>query len=66
MVIILAYFRIVQINPDDWNYLYTKGLGYYRQGRINEAHEITKKAWDLRSHAFLPFSSMDARDNDTF
>jgi tetratricopeptide (TPR) repeat protein len=40
--------QALKINPDDWNLLYTKGLGYYKQGKVEEAHEILKKAWDIR------------------
>ena len=35
-------------NPDNWNLLYLKGLGYFKQGNVKEAHDILKKAWDLR------------------
>lgn len=35
-------------NPDDWNYLDTKGWGYYKQGRYEEALKVLKDAWELR------------------
>ena len=38
----------LKIEPDNGDFLYTKGLGYYKQGRLEEASELLKKAWDLR------------------
>ncbi len=40
--------KALEIEPDNANFLYVKGLGYYKQGRIQEAYEILNKAWDLR------------------
>jgi len=40
--------QTLRINPDIADLLYAKGLGYYKQGKLSEAHDITKKAWDLR------------------
>jgi tetratricopeptide (TPR) repeat protein len=38
----------LEIEPDNGDFLYTKGLGLYKQGRFEEASEVLKKAWDLR------------------
>jgi tetratricopeptide (TPR) repeat protein len=38
----------LKIAPENWDFLYLKGLGYFKQGKVEEAHEILKKAWDLR------------------
>jgi len=35
-------------NPDNYNYLHTKGWGLYKQGKYKEALEILQKSWDLR------------------
>ena len=35
-------------SPDNYNYLHTKGWGFYKQGKYNEALEILQKSWDLR------------------
>jgi tetratricopeptide (TPR) repeat protein len=40
--------QALKFEPDNGYLLYTKGLGYYKQGKVKEAHEILKKAWDLR------------------
>jgi tetratricopeptide (TPR) repeat protein/TolB-like protein len=34
--------------PDNYNYLHTKGWGLYKQGKYKEALEILQKSWDLR------------------
>lgn len=39
---------VLKKNPDYWDYLYTYGLGLYKKEEDKEAHEILKKAWDLR------------------
>jgi tetratricopeptide (TPR) repeat protein len=40
--------QALKINPDNWNFLFTKGLGCFKQGKLKEAQEILTKAWDLR------------------
>jgi tetratricopeptide (TPR) repeat protein len=40
--------KIVESNPDNYNYLHIKGWGFYKQGKYNEALEILQKSWDLR------------------
>jgi tetratricopeptide (TPR) repeat protein len=60
----LAYFLIVndrnineglglvdntlELSPDNYNYLHTKGWGLYKQGKYQEALETLQKSWDLR------------------
>ena len=36
------------LTPDDYNYLHTKGWGFYKQGKYKEALEILQKSWDIR------------------
>ena len=40
--------KVLKLNPDDYNYLHTKGFGLYKQGKYMEALEILQKSWDLR------------------
>jgi tetratricopeptide (TPR) repeat protein len=40
--------KALELRPDYFIYLYTKGLGLYKQGKYREALEIQKKSWDLR------------------
>ena len=40
--------KALELRPDHYIYLHTKGLGLYKQGRYNEALEILQKSWDLR------------------
>jgi tetratricopeptide (TPR) repeat protein len=40
--------KALQINPDHYNNLHTKGLGLYKQGKYREALEILQRSWDLR------------------
>jgi len=40
--------QALDIEPDNADFLYTKGLGYYKQGMVQEAFEIINKAWNLR------------------
>jgi tetratricopeptide (TPR) repeat protein len=41
--------RVLESKPNNGNYLHTYGLGLYKQGKLDEAHEALKKAWDLIS-----------------
>jgi tetratricopeptide (TPR) repeat protein len=40
--------RALELKPDFYNYLHTKGWGLYKQGKYKEALEILQKSWDLR------------------
>ena len=40
--------KALKLNPDNYNYLDTKGWGLYKQGKYKEALEILQKSWDLR------------------
>jgi len=40
--------KALEDNPDDWNYLDTKGWGLYKLGSYEEALKVLKDAWDLR------------------
>ncbi len=35
-------------NPEDYEFLDTKGWGLYKLGRYNEASAVLQKSWDLR------------------
>lgn len=39
---------VLKSQPDNYNYLHTKGWGLYKQGRLKEALETLQKSWDLR------------------
>ena len=39
--------RVLDNIPENGNYLYTYGLGLYKQGKLKEAREALNKAWDL-------------------
>jgi tetratricopeptide (TPR) repeat protein len=38
----------LKLSSDNYNYLYTKGWGLYKQGKYKEALELLQKSWDLR------------------
>jgi Tfp pilus assembly protein PilF len=40
--------KALELKPDYYNYLHTKGWGLYRQGKYQEALGILQKSWDLR------------------
>jgi AraC-like DNA-binding protein/tetratricopeptide (TPR) repeat protein len=40
--------KALTLTPDDYNYLCTKGLGLYKQGKYKKALDIQQKSWDLR------------------
>jgi len=40
--------KALEINPDSYNSLHTKGWGLYKQGKYREALDILQKSWDLR------------------
>jgi tetratricopeptide (TPR) repeat protein len=40
--------KALKLRPDFYYYLYTKGLGLFKQGKFTEALEIQQKSWDLR------------------
>ncbi|MGM0667654.1 MAG: tetratricopeptide repeat protein, partial [Bacteroidota bacterium] len=41
--------RALESAPDHIGCLYTKGLGYFKQGKIEKAHEVLKRGWDARN-----------------
>ena len=38
----------LELRPDNWYYLDTKGWGLYKQGKVEEALKILNDSWDLR------------------
>jgi tetratricopeptide (TPR) repeat protein len=40
--------QALELSPDHYNYLHTKGWGLYKQGKYQEALEMLQKSWDLR------------------
>jgi TolB-like protein/Tfp pilus assembly protein PilF len=40
--------KALNLQPENYNYLHTKGWGLYRQGKSEESLEILQKSWDLR------------------
>ena len=40
--------KALELEPDNWYYLDTKGWGLYKQGRYEEALKLLNDSWDLR------------------
>jgi tetratricopeptide (TPR) repeat protein len=40
--------KALLLSPNNYDYLDTKGLGLYKQGKYKEALEILQESWDLR------------------
>jgi tetratricopeptide (TPR) repeat protein len=40
--------KAIQINPDHYSNLHTKGLGLYKQGKYREALDLLQRSWDRR------------------
>ena len=40
--------KALELSPDNYNFLHTKGWGLYKQGKYKEALETLQKSWDLR------------------
>jgi uncharacterized protein HemY len=40
--------KALELKPDDYDFLDTKGWGLYKQGKYHEALEVLQKSWDLR------------------
>jgi tetratricopeptide (TPR) repeat protein/TolB-like protein len=40
--------KALELRPDYYDYLNTKGLGLFRQGKYQEALDILQRSWDLR------------------
>jgi len=40
--------KALELDPDDYNLLHTKGWGLYKQYNYPEAFELLQKSWDLR------------------
>jgi tetratricopeptide (TPR) repeat protein len=40
--------KALELRPDNYTWLHTKGLGLFKQGKYTEALEILQKSWDLR------------------
>jgi tetratricopeptide (TPR) repeat protein len=40
--------KVLELSPDNYDFLHTKGWGFYKQGKYKEASDILQKSWDLR------------------
>jgi len=40
--------KALNLRPDFYDFLHSKGWGFYKQGKYQEALEILQKSWDLR------------------
>jgi tetratricopeptide (TPR) repeat protein len=40
--------KALELNPENYDCLHTKGWGLYKQGRYQEALETLQKSWDIR------------------
>jgi hypothetical protein len=41
-------FKAFVLNPDNYEYLDTKGWGLFKQDKYQEALEVLQKSWDLK------------------
>jgi len=42
--------HVLEVTPDNWNFLYTYGLGLYKQGKLEESLEVLNKSWESRPY----------------
>jgi len=40
--------KTLAVDPENYDYLHTKGWGLYKNGAYQEALEILQKSWDIR------------------
>jgi len=40
--------KALELKPDNYLFLHTKGWGLYKQGKYREALDMLQKSWDLR------------------
>jgi len=40
--------KALALSPDNYDYLHTRGLGLYKQGKYKESLETLQRSWDLR------------------
>jgi tetratricopeptide (TPR) repeat protein len=40
--------KALELSPDNYSYLHTKGWGLYKQGKYQEALDILQRSWNLR------------------
>ena len=40
--------HVYENSPEDYDILYIKGMGLFKQGDINNSLELLHKSWDLR------------------
>jgi tetratricopeptide (TPR) repeat protein len=40
--------KALELSPNSYNYLHTKGWGLYKQGKYQEALNVLQKSWDIR------------------
>jgi tetratricopeptide (TPR) repeat protein len=40
--------KALELTPDNYIFLHTKGWGLYKQGKYQEAYDILQKSWDIR------------------
>ena len=41
--------KAVELSPNNFNYMYTKGWGLYKIGKYEESLELLESSWDIRS-----------------
>jgi adenylate cyclase len=50
--------RALKVHPDNYDYLFCKGWGLFKQGKYKEAADILQRSWDLRlKNAFYDYYS---------
>ncbi len=40
--------RALEIEPDNWKFLYTYGFGLYKLGELKEAQKVLDRSWEIR------------------
>jgi tetratricopeptide (TPR) repeat protein len=40
--------KALELSPDDYSFIETKGWGFFKQGKYQEALDLLQKSWDLR------------------
>jgi tetratricopeptide (TPR) repeat protein len=41
--------KVLELNPDNYNFIDTEGWGFYKQGKYKEALELLQRGWSLRT-----------------
>ena len=42
--------QLLESNRDNWEYLYSEGIGLYKQEKYDEAYEVLQRSWELKPY----------------